>query len=135
MSAYTVVELKFTDGDCIKAALSELGYVFEEHKHAQTLYGVGGSARPESAHIIVRRNHVGAAANDVGFLKKSDGSYEMIISEFDRSGKKKQAVDFMEKLKQLYGKHKVIKQAKRMGFAVSSTKTTKDGKLKIRIRT
>lgn len=58
----------------------------------------------------------------------------MIISEFDRHGKKKQAVDFMERLKQLYGKHKVMKQAKRLGFSVTSSKMTDEGKLKIRVR-
>lgn len=134
MSAYTVVKLKINDAECLKKALEEMGYKFESHDEAQTLYGVGGTPRAQKAHIIVRRQHVGPAANDVGFLKQPDGTYEMIISEFDAGGKKKQAIDFTQRLDQIYGKQKVIKQAKRMGYTVLSTKETEDGKLKIRIR-
>ena len=86
------------------------------------------------ANIIIRRQHVGGASNDVGFLKKADGSYELIISEFDKSGGKKQAVDFLQKLKQMYGKHLAIKQCKKLGFKVSSQKTTEDNKIKIKLR-
>lgn len=44
MSAYTVVEIQMNDDECIKAALTEMGYAFESHKTAQSLYGVGGRA-------------------------------------------------------------------------------------------
>jgi hypothetical protein len=123
------------DGDCIKAALEELGYVYEEHKEASHLNGYMGDQREQVANIIVRRRNVGNASNDIGFLKKPNGNYEMIISEFDKGGNKKQAVDFMKKLKQIYGKHKAIKQCAKMGFKkIKVQKTTEDGKIKIRIR-
>ncbi len=134
MSEYTTIEIGLNDGDAIKAALEELGYSYEEHQTAQNLYGYSGDKRTQVANIIVRRHHVGAAANDVGFLRRSDGSYEMIISEYDRSGTKKQAQDFMHKLKQVYGKHLSLKHCKRLGLKVVGQKTTSDNKIKIKVR-
>lgn len=119
------------DGECIKATLKEMGYVFEEHKEAQHLYGYMGDKRKQKANIIVRRRYVGAAANDVGFLRKSDGTYEMIISEYDRAGAKTQAKNFMKNIHQIYNKHLVLKQAKRNGLIFQQQKITKDNKIKI----
>ena len=120
------------DGNCIKAALDELGYEYEEHKHGENLYGYQGDKRQQKAHIIIRREHVGTAANDVGFLRGSNGKYEMIISEFDRrSGK--QSDNFMNKLKQIYTKHSFMKQAKKMGYIVNSQKTDENGRIKIKV--
>jgi hypothetical protein len=134
ISEYTIIDVNFNDPESIKSALTELGYHFEEHKVAQKLYGYAGDVRGQKAHIIVRKKYVGAAANDVGFFRRADGSYEMIISEFDKSGTKKQAVDFTLKIKQLYGKHLAIKHCKRMGLKISSQKVTEDNKIKIRLR-
>ena len=107
-----------------------MGYVCEEHKVAQNLRGYIGDVRQQKANIIVRREHVGASANDVGFNKTASGKYELIISEFDRSGKT--GKNFMERMRQLYAKHKTIKQLKKMGKTVTSIKTTKDGRIKIK---
>lgn len=110
--------------------------MFEEHKEAQHLTGYVGDKRKQKAHIIVRRKHVGSGANDVGFLQKEDGSYDMIISEFDKNTHHTQGDNFTNKMKQIYGKHKALKKIKRMGVKISSQKVsqTKDGKLKIKLR-
>lgn len=127
MSAYTVVELEMSDAECIKIALKELGYVFEEHTEAQPLVGFQGDRRQQKAHIIVRREHVGTASNDVGFLRKEDGSYMLIISDYD-----KRNVNFTQKIKPLYAKAKVKKQAVKMGYRVQSEVSEK-GKIKIKV--
>lgn len=121
------------DSDAIKAALTELGYVYEEHSTAQNLYGYEGNKRSQKANIIIRRQNVGSCANDVGFLRKADGSYEMIISEFDKSGNKKQAQDLLVRMKQLYGKHLTLKHVKRFGLKTISNKITSDNKIKIKL--
>ena len=131
MSEYTEVELEIKDPECLKAALLELGYKFEEHKEPQKLKGYQGDDRDQKAHIIVRRKYVGSSANDVGFLK--DGKhYKMIISEFDRHAGS-QSVNFMSKLKQTYTKHVILKKTKSMGYRVSSQTTLSDGRIKIRV--
>ena len=124
MSEYTIVEVQYSDPSCIKAALKDLGYVFEEHKTAQQLYGYAGDLREQVAHIIIRRKYVGSAANDVGFVRKANGNYELIISEFDRRKGSLSAKNFLESMKQMYGKHKALKQLKKMGTTVTSIKST-----------
>lgn len=131
ISEYTIIQVEYSDPECIKAALKELGYVFEDHKtKEQNLQGYTGDTRTQTANIIVRRIHVGSAANDIGFKRKSNGKYELIISEYDRHGKT--GTNFMHKMKQLYAKHKTLKQLKKMGKTVTSIKTTADGKIKIK---
>ena len=63
--------------------------------------------------------------------RKSNGDYELIISEYDR--RSKHSKKLTKELKQLYGKHKFIKQAKKMGFSVKSQKVDEKGRIKIRV--
>lgn len=132
MSEYIVVNSEYTDPDCIKAALKEMGYEFEDHKEAQNLYGYRGDLRKQKANIIVRKKHVGSAANDVGFNRKANGKYELIISEYDKRYGSKSAENFLEKMKQTYSKYKYIKQLKKMGSTISSVKVSDDGRIKIK---
>lgn len=121
------------DGDCIVKALEELGYKAEIHDTPENLVGWHGDKRKQKANIIVRRKNINSASNDIGFLRKTDGSYEMIISEFDKhAGHSKK---FTQELLQLYGKHRTLKQAAQMGYMVRSQTTDNDGRLKIRIQT
>lgn len=132
MSEYTVVQLQINDPGCLKETLKELGYPFVEHQEAQRLEGYQGDKRDQRAHIIVQRQNVGTASNDVGFLKKSDGTWDLIISEFDRrSGT--QAENFMKKFNHVYAKQRCLKEIHKKGWTVTSKKTTKDGKLKIKV--
>lgn len=133
MSEYIVLQLQMNDDDCIVKALQELGYPAEVHDSPQNLVGWHGDKRKQKANIIVRRKDVGSASNDVGFLRKSDGSYEMIISEFDKHAS--HSKKFTQDLLQLYGKHKTLKQAAQMGYMVRSQSVDNDGRLKIRIQT
>lgn len=132
ISEYSVVQCEYNDAECIKASLKELGYECEEHAEAQNLTGYEGSRRVQRAHIIVKRQQVGAAANDVGFRRKSNGQYELIISDFDRRQGSKTATNFLVSLKQVYAKHKVVKQLKKMGITITSVKKTADGRIKIK---
>ena len=87
MSRYCTVKTQFKDGEALFKALMETGNwteaQIEVHSDPQNLYGYLGKMRPEKAHIIIRRAHVGRSANDIGFMKKEDGTYEALISEFD----------------------------------------------------
>ena len=56
----------------------------EVHDQAVALYGYQGDVRPQKANIVVRRNFVGGAANDVGWELQEDGTYAAQISDFDR---------------------------------------------------
>lgn len=132
MSEYIVVQSNYNDAECIKLALKDLGYVFEEHEVEQKLVGYAGDRRQQTAHIIIRRQNVGMASNDVGFKKRADGNYELIISEYDKRSPKT-AKNLLEQMKVLYNKHKVVRQLKRIvGTTVTSIKPEADGRIKIK---
>jgi hypothetical protein len=131
MSEYLTVQLNITDQDCLIKALNEMGYqTIEVHETAQPLVGFQGDVRTQKAHIIVRREHVGSASNDVGFIK-TDSGYQMIISEYDKRHAKK----FTEQLNQMYSKHRVIQQARAIGYTVTSQTVEEDGRLRLRLMT
>lgn len=132
MSEYNVVESDYKDSDCIVNSLKEIGYECEVHEIPKNLYGYAGDKREEVANIIVRRKNICNSANDIGFLKQSNGTYKMIISEYDLSAR--HSVDFKEKLKQYYSKNVVLKQVKRMGYSVASQTVDEKGKVRIRVR-
>ena len=54
----------------------------------------------DKAHVIIRRDHVGNAANDVGFYIDDNGDSVAFVSDFDRSGKFGDG--FLPKLAQRY---------------------------------
>lgn len=92
MSHYNGFETTITDQEALVRALCrcskrESGKVFDKsmvevHKDAVHLYGYHGDRREQTAHVIIRRNHVGSAANDIGFVKE-DGKFQAIISDYD----------------------------------------------------
>jgi len=87
MSEFTECTTKFKDRDSLVDALVEAGFKREHieiHDKPVHLYGYQGDKRSQTANIIIRRQHVGGCSNDMGFLKKADGTFEAIISEFDQ---------------------------------------------------
>lgn len=129
MSAYTEIETQFKDLEALKLALQDLKYVFEEGKNL-TMYGYQGDKRRQTAEIVIRRQHVGAASNDIGFALQDDGSYKMIVSEYDQETNFDEKIQ--NKLRQRYSYHAVVKQAKTKGYQVSESK--EKGKIKLVLR-
>ncbi len=83
MSAYKkFTDIQFRDLGLHKAALSDLGYAVVEEGNDLPLYGYRGDVRPERAELVVRRQHLTRASNDVGFQKTEKG-YTPIVSEYD----------------------------------------------------
>lgn len=114
MSKYHEFVCEFKDRDSLVAGLKDMGYpIVEVHDVAQNLVGYHGDRRQEKANIIVRRKDVGPAANDLGFIKKSNGSFAAIVSEFD-SGKHN--ASWFIGLKKAYGENAAIKVAAKNGF-------------------
>jgi len=87
LSHYVECQTEFRDPQALVAALMECGFQesqVEVHQEAVTLYGYQGDERPQKAHIVIRRQHVGQAANDVGWERLVDGTYRAWISEYDQ---------------------------------------------------
>ena len=130
ISAWSKVELEINDVESLKQALIELGYHPEIHEEIQSLFARSGKKMPSKydSNIIVRYKECSSVAwGDLGF-RKENGKYTLVSDLFPREKKQ-----FVGSVKQLYGKYRVIKQVKKLGFRLSSQKIDKKGCLKIRL--
>jgi len=98
-----------TDDQTLIEALQAMGWntnQIEVHQNPVTLYGYHNDARPEKANIVIRRNHVGSVANDIGFLKLDNGSYQPIVSEYDTptTGPRQRHGSFVDTVKNKYAR-------------------------------
>jgi hypothetical protein len=87
MSAYLQLSTPMTDTECLLDALADLGFersMVEVHQQAVALVGYEGAAREQQAHIIIRRQRIGSASNDVGFVRTPTG-LRLIVSGYDQS--------------------------------------------------
>jgi hypothetical protein len=86
MSHFTTMTTQITDPEALRTALADVGYhTVELQDEAQPLFGYRGDERADRAHVIVRREHIGRASNDLGFLHQDDGRYLAVISAYDRT--------------------------------------------------
>jgi Protein of unknown function (DUF1257) len=123
------LQTEYNDEECLVAALKEAGYAnIEIHVEAQPLIGYHGDTRAEKAHIIIRRQHVGNASNDIGFVKGENGKYTAIISDFDKG---KHNEKWLTGLKKAYVEKRIAKESKKRGLVLKSRKIV-NGKLEIR---
>lgn len=132
MSAYSKLQTVYKDRDCLVAALNGQGYpVVEVHDEAVPLVDYHGrqtrytDANGDMANVIVRRNHVGGAANDLGFLKQADGTYSAMVSAYDSN---KHDTKWFNGLKQKYTDKVTTKAAKKLGLKLHS-RTVVNGKV------
>lgn len=132
MSEYHQCSINLTDDQCIIEALIEMGYQPKVNNIAQNLYGYHGDKREQKAHIIIPRSQITSASNDIGF-EKVGKNYIIHVSQYDEQIKSFS----IEKLKQLYGKHKVKKfvKSKPGKYSIKKQKVEKDGTIKITIQT
>jgi len=87
MSAYITLTTPMMDEECLLAALADVGFderKVEVHATPVALVGYRGDGRQQTANLVIRRQHVGAASNDIGFLATPTG-YQAIVSNYDQS--------------------------------------------------
>jgi hypothetical protein len=98
------------------AALSDLGFRAEAHRDGASLVGYEGRERPERAHVIVRRQDIGPASNDIGFVRKPDGTFAAVLSEYDRG------IGFddrwLGRLSQAYKERQLLADARARGYVL-----------------
>lgn len=126
MSAYNEISTVYSDQQCLEAALAEIGYKPQVSEKPQQLEGYHGDKRKQTAEIIIPRKQVGGASNDVGFKKNADGTFTLIVSDYDQGSNfnlKKQ-----QQLKAVYAEKMALKQAKANGLKFTGKKTITDTK-------
>jgi len=132
MSEFVECKTKFKDRKALVEGLMALGFAeseIEVHEEAQNLYGYHGDKREQKANIIIRRKNVGGSSNDIGFAKQADGTYEAIISAFDRGSGGKHAAKyggyndkFLKDLSCNYTERLYVRVAKEKGYEVKKVK-------------
>lgn len=134
MSMYCSVATQFKNQDAlIKALMETKGWKanqIEVHDEPQNLMGYKGDLRSQRANIIIRRQFVGAASNDIGFIKDENGAYQAIISQYDMGylyGQK-----FIGELKGNYIYHVLKAKQEQKGRTVMRTKV--NGKTRLQIK-
>ena len=131
MSFFVYGDTQFKDTQCLLEALTDAGWTLEQievHAVPTNLCGYQGDTRLDVANIIIRRQNVGFASNDIGFVKKEDGSYAAIVSEYDRGTK--YGEKWLNTLKQNYATRVTEREARRKGMTVKKTKK-EDGTIKL----
>ena len=114
MSHFTKLRTRITDADGLVKALSDAGFKeVETRETAQHLYGYQGDMRPQTAEVIVRRKYVGHASNDIGFKRQTDGTFEAIISGYDR---RRYSQKWLDRLTQRYAYHVARAKLAEQGF-------------------
>jgi hypothetical protein len=118
MSHYCSIDLAITDQDALLAALTEMGYAGKVEVHGAPVTLIGYDGKPRTLHgrevraeIVVRREHLWHAANDIGFAQQPDGTYLAYISEYDREVQP----DWHTKLLQAHGVHVARDQLQKLG--------------------
>lgn len=120
MSHFVECRTEFRDPAALIAALIECGFEdsqIETHEQAVPLYGYQGDVRAQHAHIVIRRRHVGQAANDVGWERQPDGSYRAWISEYDRRHRFNERM--RNRIKQEYAYQVIERQQRARGRTVT----------------
>ena len=119
MSHYVECKPGFKDQQALVDALVAVGFdrsQIEVHAETAALFGYQGDERPQRAHIVIRREHVGPAANDVGWERLSDGTYRAWISEYD--ARHRFNGETQNRIKQEYACHAVSRQQRALGRTV-----------------
>ena len=111
------------------AALADLGYTEVEEGEALPLYGYLGDQRPETAELVVRRQHLSSASNDLGFARTPQG-YVPVLSEFDQRAL--HGGRFLVKLRTAYSEHVVQEVTRRLHG--TAHRTVEGSLIKITVR-
>ncbi len=130
MSAYKKFdEIQFRDLVLLKKALEDLGFAVLEEGETLPLYGYQGDMRPERAQLVIRREHLTSASNDLGFVR-TDKGYVAVVSEYDErvllDGK------LMSKLRTAYSLRVVEHVTQRLHG--TAARTTEGSVIKIKVR-
>ena len=140
MSAYRRVEIEFKDEAALVAALNDWcranGAELESAQGSELeLVGYAGKGRGLFAKYVIRHEDFNRASNDLGFAQREDGSFDVIISEYDSYGSgfgRTKGHDILEYAKQRYSYHRAVAHASAKGFMVQE-QVLSDGTIKLEL--
>lgn len=119
MSHYSKCRTKITDKKMLIKALEDLGFTNKvvSHDKAKHLYGYQGDKREQTAEVIIPRCHIGRASNDIGFKQQEDGTFEAIISNYDKQSLRYND-EWLGRLSQRYAYNQLKEDLDTKGFFI-----------------
>jgi len=122
VSKYRKIKVEFKSEDALRAALDDVaaarGLEYEYHPQGDNLRGYMGDMRAETAQFIIRRRYVGQSANDLGFQLQANGTYSLLISDYDTRHRGQRIAN---DIKQRYAYHQTMNLAMQNGYQVIET--------------
>lgn len=120
MSHYSAVKTKIKRKSDLVSALKSMNNgkwknCIEVHDTPQNLIGYDGDVREQKADIIIRRHNISSSSNDIGFVRQQDGTYQAVISDYDRTSQRYNS-EWLDKLSQQYSYEVVKSTAVSNGF-------------------
>lgn len=117
MSHYSICATKITNKENLVKALEDLGFKGKVNVHdvAQQLEGYQGDKREQTAEVVIPRKYVGGAANDIGFKMQADGTFQAIISDYD---KRRYNKEWLDKLAQRFAYNQLKEDLDLGGFMI-----------------
>lgn len=129
MSKYSEIATSFSDPELLIAALTAVGFrnIRNHVGDPQPLTGFQGDKRKNLADIIIPRREVGSMSNDLGFSRGADGTFQLIVSDYDSS---RYNSAWQQNLKFNYAEQNILRAAKRQGLrAIHTGKKLENGKV------
>jgi hypothetical protein len=147
MSAYRRIQVEFKNEEALRKALEDWcqkraqvtgrNVTFEQAQgNDLDLYGYKGKNRGIKAKYVIRRGQFNRASNDLGFAQKPDGTFEVIISEYDSNPTGEsdyiRGADVLQYVKQRYAYHQTLSVAQMQGYTVTES-MTEDGTIQLQL--
>lgn len=115
MSAYKKITCSFKNKNILVECLKNIDYAPVVYEEKHNLYGYRNDVREETAEIIVPKNQISKASNDLGFTYDEEkDEYHMICSDYDLSR------GIGDKVKQSYAITALKSALKKHKFNISS---------------
>jgi hypothetical protein len=129
VSEYHRVQTQIKDEALLRKALDDAGLPYEQGE-GLALYGYQGDRRRETAEYVIRRQAIGPWANDLGFHRASDGTFQAIISNYDQGSRGQEVLD---QVLQGYAYHAITRTYQAKGYTVTE-QTAGDGTIRLQLR-
>ena len=131
MSHFTSVKTKIRDLVCLKRALEDLAYDFNESTDEQLVTVRGYQGETTEAVLSIRASKT----YDIGVKVTQDGTYEFVADWWGvETTRGVGEEEFIKKLTQRYSYHKVMEEIRKKGYTLEE-EVSEDDTIQLRVRT
>ena len=132
MSHFATISTQIVSAKHLVLALKDLGFpTVEVNAEPQELVGYQGDTRIQKAHVIIRRKYLGNLSNDIGFVQNAKGTFDALISDYDRFRFDKA---WLQKLTQRYAYWVTRDLLEEQQFSLTQEQREKDGTIRLTVR-